>query len=920
MGLARSLSHFAQLSWPALRYQAGRQLLALLAIVLGVALGFAVHLLNSTALAEFSSAATSLQGQPDVVLHSDAAQGLPETLLASLAADPEVQLASPILEGQALAQDVQDPQGKPFSLRVIGWDVLQGAALNPALLPQASAAGSAPTNPLAGLDPQQLSLNPAALQKLGGQAQTVSLRAAQADSGQAHSHTFSVGPANAAAGSPLAVLDIAAAQVLLGKLGRLDRVDVRLVTGVDPERWLARQRWPEGVSAAPPPDEGQRMSDLTRAYRVNLSMLSLMALFTGSFLVFAVMSLSVAQRLPQWALLGVLGMTGAERARLVLLEAALLGGLGSVLGLALGWATAQWALQALGANLGLGHLSAGMSLAQGPWAAAGLFGGLGLALSLLSAALPALTVRRMPVAQVLKGLGSSSGLSTHSALGPVLLLLGLGLAMLPPPPKTWPLADVPLAAYAAMLCMLLGGIACVPWGVRGALALLRRWPGSQRHALVLLVEQRARDQAGEASRALAGVLVSLSLSVAMLVMVGSFRDSLTQWLHHMLPADLYLRSSLQVQQGGASLHAPLPPDFLAALPSSSVVQAVEHQRSDEVLMGGQRFALLAKKVDEAQLPLAQALATTTAPLGACRAWGVDRESRPQRDQFLPNSQPHSPAMGQEGGEKWAAAADLQPTLPKSDRLLCQIPVYISEALRDSLQLKPGDTTEMHLRPGLPPLKVFVRGVWRDYARQSGAAWMPLDAYQAWTQDQRINEVKIWLAPGQTSRQAQAALRALAAQPDDIEMADSQELREVSMKIFDRSFAVTVWLQAVTLAIGVFGIAASQSAQVLARKREFGLLLHLGFTRAGVLRLLALESALLCGVGCLAGLGLGLGLSAVLIWVVNPQSFHWSMDMSLPWPRLLVLLLTVFTAGVLSALLAARQAASKAAVQSVKEDW
>jgi putative ABC transport system permease protein len=132
MGLALSLSHFAQLSWPALRYQAGRQLLALLAIVLGVALGFAVHLLNSTALAEFSSAATSLQGQPDVVLHSDAAQGLPEALLATLAADPDVQLASPILEGQALAQDVQDPQGKPFSLRVIGWDVLQGAALNPA--------------------------------------------------------------------------------------------------------------------------------------------------------------------------------------------------------------------------------------------------------------------------------------------------------------------------------------------------------------------------------------------------------------------------------------------------------------------------------------------------------------------------------------------------------------------------------------------------------------------------------------------------------------------------------------------------------------------------------------------------------------------------------------------------------------------
>ncbi|MDZ7813366.1 MAG: ABC transporter permease [Ideonella sp.] len=863
MGLARSLSLFAQLSWPALRYQAGRQGLALLAIVLGVALGFAVHLLNSAALTEFSSAATSLQGQPDVVLRADTAQGLPEAVLATLAADPEVLLASPIIEGQALANDAQ---GKPISLRLMGWDLLQGAALNPALLPQTPLTGGSSNSPLAGLDPQQLSLNPSAQNKLGALAQTVSLRAAHADSGQAHSQSFTLGPANAAAGPPLAVLDIAAAQVLLGKLGRLNRVDVRLAAGVDPGAWLARQRWPQGVSAAPPADEGQRMSQVTRAYRVNLSMLSLMALFTGSFLVIAVMSLSVAQRLPQWALLGVLGMTGAERARLVLLEALLLGGLGSLLGLALGWGMARWALQALGANLGLGHLSAGLSVAQLPWGAALLFGGLGVSLSMLSSALPALTVRRMPVAQVLKGLGNAQSPPKAAGLGPVLLLLGLGLALLPRPPKTWPLAEVPLAAYAAMLCMLLGGIACVPYGVRASLALLRRWPGAQRKALVLLVEQRARDQAGEASRALAGVLVSLSLSVAMLVMVGSFRDSLTQWLQQMLPADLYVRSSLQVSQGGGTtLSAPLPPAFLVALQNSSVVQAVAHQRSDEVQMGGQRFALTAREVDEQQLPLAEALSAM--------------EARPGHT-----------------------------------------PIYISEALRDSLQLQVGDTAQMRLRADGPPLSVWVRGVWRDYARQSGAVLMPLKDYQAWTHDARINEVKVWLAPGVSSASAQQALRALAAQGDDIEMADSQELREVSMKIFDRSFAVTVWLQAVTLAIGMFGIAASQSAQVLARRREFGLLLHLGFTRAGVLRLLALESALLCGVGCIAGLGLGLGLSAVLIWVVNPQSFHWSMDMSLPWPRLLMLLGLVFAAGVLSAVLAARQAASTAAVQSVKEDW
>ena len=58
-------------------------------------------------------------------------------------------------------------------------------------------------------------------------------------------------------------------------------------------------------------------------------------------------------------------------------------------------------------------------------------------------------------------------------------------------------------------------------------------------------------------------------------------------------------------------------------------------------------------------------------LGACRAWGVDSENRPQRGQFLPDLQPHCPTMGQKDGEKWTAAVDSEPTLPKPDSLLEQ---------------------------------------------------------------------------------------------------------------------------------------------------------------------------------------------------------------------------------------------------------
>jgi putative ABC transport system permease protein len=218
------------------------------------------------------------------------------------------------------------------------------------------------------------------------------------------------------------------------------------------------------------------------------------------------------------------------------------------------------------------------------------------------------------------------------------------------------------------------------------------------------------------------------------------------------------------------------------------------------------------------------------------------------------------------------------------------------------------------------MQFFVRGVWRDYSRQSGALLMPLSDYQRWSGDSAITELSLWLPPGADIVQTQAALRALAADPADLELAATGELLTLSLRLFDRSFAVTYWLQAVALGLGLFGIAASLSAQVLARKREFGLLRHLGFTQAQLLRLLVLETALFTAAGALAGLALGLAVSAVLVWVVNPQSFHWSMDLSLPAGRLAGLLLAVLAASLLTAWLSFARAGQVDAVQAVREDW
>ncbi|HEY9094389.1 MAG TPA: ABC transporter permease, partial [Hydrogenophaga sp.] len=190
-------------------------------------------------------------------------------------------------------------------------------------------------------------------------------------------------------------------------------------------------------------------------------------------------------------------------------------------------------------------------------------------------------------------------------------------------------------------------------------------------------------------------------------------------------------------------------------------------------------------------------------------------------------------------------------------------------------------------------------------------------------DRRVNDLALHLSPDAQESQVQATINGIAdamGAKDLIEFASASAIRATSLGIFDRSFAVTYWLQAVAIGIGLFGVAASFSAQVLARRREFGLLAHLGLTRRQILGVVAFEGLAWTTLGALAGLALGLAVSVVLVHVVNPQSFHWTMDLALPWWRLLALCLAVVAAGTLTAWVAGHAAAGRDAVQAVKEDW
>ena len=837
-------------SWQELRQHPWRHAAAVVAVMLGVALAFAVQLINASALTEFSQAVRTVNGQADLALR--APQGaLDESLYTRVAQAPAVALASPVLELSTHAM----AGGQKINLQVLGLDALRAAGVAPALMPRPDA--QAPRFAL--FAPATVFLNAAARQRLPGDELQL----------QSGSQLVSVKVAGsvAAGGAPLAVMDLGAAQDLFERGGQLSRIDVRLQPGADRQTLSAQLNEP-GLQFSQPEDAASRVSQLSKAYRVNLTVLALVALFTGAFLVFSVLSLSVAKRAQQLALLGVLGLTGRERLQLVLYESLALGLVGSALGLALGTGLAALALRFAGGDLGGGYFAGVAPRLHWSAGAAVIYGALGVVAAVVGGWWPARAAQRMPLAQTLKGLGSDSRRQSHPAWS-LALLAASGLLTLTPP-----VAGMALGAYLAVALLLLGGITALPLLIQALHAPLQR---AARHRLLpLLAIERAGRVRHSASVAVSGVVASLSLAVALTVMVASFRQSVTDWLNVLLPADLYARSATSTAAADTVYFSPQAIAKLRQLPGVARVGTLR---------------ITALQMDPAQ-PAVSLIARELSDV---------RQSLPLV------------------GEPLAVPAGLTP-------------VYVSEAMLDLYGARPGQefarlgAALAHLhKEGLAP-RFFVAGVWRDYARQFGAVMMDERDFVRLTGDTRINDLALWLTDPERSAQVQQAVREVVAAESPtgsapwLELSSVSEIRATSLRIFDRSFAVTYWLQAVAIGIGLFGVAANFSAQVLARRKEFGLLAHLGLTRRQILAVVAGEGAAWTAIGSLAGLALGLGVAVVLVHVVNPQSFMWTMDLQVPLLRLALLALAVMLAGTLTAWLAGRQAAGQDAVLAVKEDW
>jgi putative ABC transport system permease protein len=656
-------------------------------------------------------------------------------------------------------------------------------------------------------------------------------------------------------GARYAVADIAGAQSALRRLGTLTRLDLRLRPAVDVASFRARLQaeLPPGLFVERPEVSVQRAATVSRAYRVNLNVLALVALFTGGLLVFTTQALAVVRRRAQLALLRVLGMTRRALVALVLGEALLLGAIGATCGLALGFALAKVVLDVVGADLGAGHFRGLQPVLRFDAAWALAFFALGVIAAVAGGVAPAAEAARAAPANALKAGDEQRVFARLAPVWPGVATLAAGAALTLAPP--W--SGLPILGYVAIALLLVGSIMLMP---RFAVAIFGAL-GVQRPAPVRLALEQLRGAPGHAMLSLATIVASVSLLVSMAIMVASFRSSLDRWLEQMLPAQLYVRSGI----GDTAFLAPREQAALAGVPG---VERIEFARSDSVLLAAQQppITVMARAVDARDPGRRLALVSS---------FIVPRDGAPP-------------------------------------------PVWVSEAMVDLYGHALGSVIELPIAGSRQ--RFTVAGVWRDYVRVQGAAVIERDTYVRITGDGNASDAALWLQPDADPDAVTRAIRAALPGGEKLEIAATGELRQRSMRTFDRTFAVTYVLELVALVIGLAGLSSSFGALVLARRREFGMLRHLGMTRRQIGGMLAGQGFAVSALGLAVGVVLGWLISLVLIHVVNRQSFHWSMDLHMPWAALAIFVAVMLAAATLTAIAAARAAMGDAAVHAVKDDW
>ena len=833
-----------------LRSNALRALVTLVAVALGVAIGLAIDLANATAVASFQSSVNVVSNKVNLQVLG-VGRGFDERAIVRVQDIPGVSYASPTIED---ALTVGAKPGDPFSgeiLRVLGVDLLRP-------LP---GAGDASGSPPGALGPQ--TADPWMLVNARGAfvsaqlAERLRLRAGESVHALSGDRDVTLRIAGiiprgtVGIDSSVVFVDVATAQELFGKIGLLDRIDL----AVEPARLAAVERAvaaviPPGARAIRPKTRTDEIDRMLQSFRLNLEALAYVALLVGMYLIYNTVAISVVQRRAEVGTVRALGATRGAVFRTFVAEGALVGILGSLLGLGLGAVLARFSVAAVSRTVDTLYVgSHADAVAYDPVLFAKAFA-LGVVAAIVAAAFPAFDAASTPPAITMRAQGFER---RRPRLAPRAALGGIGLLVVALACTRAPALDgVPVFGYVAGLLIIFGGSLCTPLAV-DALARAGTTLAARRPTLGLA----AANLAGAPLRtavAVASLMIAIGMMVSVAVLVASFRTTIVAWADETLRADLFVRPLGLADASADARFSDGVAERIAAVPGVATVATF---RGLELPFRGR---------------LTNLGATDLATVATRR---------------------HLRVLG--GGDP----ARLVRTLAGTTNVL------VSEPFATKFGVTRGDRIDLPTPSGSTPFTVA--GIYNDYSSDAGVVLLDVRTYRRLFRDDSINSVAVYAATGANlPRLRSAVVRAVA--PLRIDVQTNRELRDLVVQVFDRTFAITYALDVIAVTIAVLGVISTLFALVLERRMEFGILRSLGVTRGGVRRVVLTEAA---GIGLLGGsLGVFVGmlLALLLIFVINRQAFGWLIELHVPWLFLVETIALVVVAAVLAGLYPAGVAA------------
>ena len=808
-----------------LRGDLARALLTVLGVALGVAVLLGMRKANEASLRGFQAGLEMTSGKAALEITAPPL-GVDERLMPDLVWLRDWGVAAPVIQADVLAEGAGGSAMAPL----LGIDALRDPAVRDYALRQQPGGGG---EAAAGLDLMQLMKEPDQVLVTADLAKDLGVREGEAvnvvvgDRRRLLKVAAVLEAKAGALGGSLLVMDIAAAQAALERQGRIDRLELRLHDGVkvDEAEQAVRARLPQGLLAQRPQRRSEAVETMLAAFHFNLTMLSSIALVVGLFLIYNTIAVAVMTRRAEIGMLRTLGTGRLGILGLFLGEALLLAVAGALAGIPAGWLLAQGAVKLTAATVETLYIAHTAAVPGLEWADAGLALAVALPLALLAAARPAWEAVRVPPVAAVRGSGELlqrngahwKGLGIAAGC----LLAGVWAAKQPA------VNGLPLWGYAAAGLTVAGIAAVTPAVLTVAARAGRGVLGAVFGIEGRLAAGQVGASTGRLSVSVAALAVSLALTLAIAIMVGSFRRTVTLWVNQSMGADLYLRPATPPR-------ATHPPAF-----SSATLATLRQHPQVEVVDG-------------------------------YRALDI-----PYKERLVKLGTGDFTTALQRGRLALKTPGDPQALLR---RALTEDGALVSESFALRFGVKEGHRVTLPIAAG--PVSCPVTAQFYDYSNDRGTLTLDQRLFERHFGEANPTHVALYLKPGSDADSVRGELAAALGDARVLIFTNAGLRREV-LRIFDGTFAITWALELIAVAVAMAGVAATMLTLILDRQEEIRLLRLAGAEVAQVRRTVLIESAFIGAVSQALGLAAGVLLSLVLIRVINPQSFGWSIQFHFP---------------------------------------